>query len=80
MKLMKFHYDEIRHDDPDDVVIIGVEDECAAAAEVAAAQYRPCILVDAPERYHFTKFEPLYLFTAKHNVLNECIEYCMSFD
>lgn len=77
---MQFHYDEIRHDAPDNVVIIGVGDECEAAAEVAAAQYRPCILIDAPERYHSTKFEPVYLYTDKDNVLAECIDYCMSFE
>lgn len=79
MKKMKFHYENIKVDDPDDVIIVGVMDSCEKAAEVAAAQFRPCILIDSPQKYHATKYEPLYLYTDKDNVLQECVKYCMSF-
>ena len=60
-----------------DIIILGEGVWCKRAADLAAAQYRPSILVGAQECYPYTKYEPLYVadmtFSDKiETYVNEC--------
>ena len=56
-----------------DIIVLGVGKWCKRAADLAAAQYRPCVLIGAKERYPATKYEPLYLAEYDEQAI---AEYC----
>ncbi len=60
MKIRNIKYHHIDTSE-NDIVVYGEGELCEKAADIAAAQYRPCILVGASDRYPATKYEPLYL-------------------
>ena len=60
-----------------DIIILGEGVWCKRAADLAAAQYRPSILVGAQECYPYTKYEPLYVADISctepiERYINEC--------
>lgn len=77
----KMQIKNIKHEDIDinetGIIVYGEGDFCEKAADVAAAQYRPCILLGAKEKYFATKYEPLYLDKLDRNAM---INYIASFE
>jgi hypothetical protein len=58
-----------------DIVILGENQWCERAADLAAAQYRPCVLIGAKERYAATKYEPLYLDEYDETAIQEYVRF-----
>ena len=59
-----------------DIIVLGEGVDCERAADLAAAQYRPCILIGAGDKYAETKYSPLYLECYNRDHIAEYVNDC----